>query len=174
MKSRTLLVLLAATLVAAGRSAAQDKPDREDAATHSHHAGVNQRGDHVMGFSHERTTHHFRLFADGGAIEVEANDPKDIASRDQIRAHLGHIAQMFAAGDFNSPMLIHDRVPPGVPTLQQLKGAVSYRFEKADRGGRVRITTPNGEALRAVHEFLRFQITDHQTGDSLQVAEPKP
>ena len=23
-----------------------------------HHAGVNQRGDQVMGFSHEKTTHH--------------------------------------------------------------------------------------------------------------------
>ena len=173
MKSRTFLVLLAATLVAAGRCAAQDKPDREDAATHSHHAGVDQRGDHVMGFSHEKTTHHFRLFADGGAIEVEANDPKDTASRDLIRAHLGHIAQMFAAGDFNAPMLIHDRVPPGVTTLQQLKKEVTYQLEKTDRGGKVRITTQNGEALKAVHDFLRFQITDHQTGDSLQVAEPK-
>jgi hypothetical protein len=141
MKSRAFLVLLAAILATAGRCAAQDKPDREDAATHSHHAGVNQRGDHVMGFSHEKTTHHFRLFADGGAIEVEANDPKDTPSRDQIRAHLAHIAQMFAAGDFNSPMLIHDRVPPGVPTLQQLKTEVTYRFEKTDRGGVVKITT---------------------------------
>lgn len=119
-----------------------------------------------MGFSHEKTTHHFRLYADGGAIEVTANDPNDTGSRDQIRMHLAHIAGMFAAGDFNAPMLIHGEVPPGVPVLRELKGDVKYKFEKLDRGGRVRISTKNADALRAVHEFLRFQISDHQTGDA--------
>ena len=65
-----------------------------------HHDSVNQHGDHVMGFSHEKTTHHFRLYADGGAIEVTANDPKDTESRDAIRMHLTHIAGMFAEGNF--------------------------------------------------------------------------
>jgi hypothetical protein len=122
-----------------------------------------------MGFSHEKTTHHFRLYADGGAIEVTANDPRDSESRDQIRMHLAHIAGMFAAGDFDAPMLIHDQVPPGVPVLRKLKGDVKYRFEELDRGGRVRISTKNAEALQAVYEFLRFQISDHQTGDAITV-----
>jgi hypothetical protein len=33
---------------------------------------VVKRGKHVMGFSHEATTHHFRLFKDGGGIAVTA------------------------------------------------------------------------------------------------------
>jgi hypothetical protein len=131
----------------------------------AHHDSVNRHGDHVMGFSHEKTTHHFRLSADGGAIEVTANDPNDAGSRDQIRTHLSHIAGMFAAGNFEAPMLIHSQTPPGVPVLQKLKNEVRYQFEKLDSGGRVRISTKNAEALDAVHEFLRFQITDHQTGD---------
>ena len=130
-----------------------------------HHDAVNQHGDHVMGFSHEKTTHHFRLYADGGAIEVTANDPHDTETRDRIRVHLSHIAGMFAAGDFEAPMLIHSQAPPGVPVLQKLKKEVSYRFETLDRGGRVRIATKNAEALKAIHEFLRFQIAGHQTGD---------
>jgi len=130
-----------------------------------HHAGVNQRGDQVMGFSHEKTTHHFRLYADGGAIEVSANDPKDAETRDQIQMHLSHIAQMFADGNFRAPMLIHDRVPPGVPTLERLKKEIAWRFEKTAQGGRVRIVTENAEARNALYEFLRFQISDHQTGD---------
>jgi hypothetical protein len=138
-------------------------------AQEGHHAGVEQRGDHVMGFSHEKTTHHFRLYKDGGSIEVAANDPKDSASRDQIQMHLGHIAKMFAAGEFNAPMLIHDRVPPGVPVLQRLKAEVTYEFQKTERGGTVRITTANAEALAAVHEFLKFQIEDHRTGDPVAV-----
>ena len=32
----------------------------------SHHEGVVRRGDDVMGFSHEKTTHHFILLKDGG------------------------------------------------------------------------------------------------------------
>jgi hypothetical protein len=138
-------------------------------AQEMHHEGVNQRGDQVMGFSHEKTTHHFRLYNDGGAIEVTANDGKDTASRDQIQMHLSHIAGMFAAGNFQAPMLVHAAEPPGVPVLQRLKSEVAYRFEKTERGGTVRITTKNADALAAVHEFLRFQITDHKTGDPLEV-----
>src|SRR6266404_8874848 len=109
-------------------------------ASSAQHSGVEQRGDHVMGFSHEKTTHHFLLTKDGGSIEVTANDAGDGASRDQIRMHLGHIAKMVAAGDFNAPMLVHDKVPPGVPVLERLKADVQYRFEETERGGRVRIT----------------------------------
>ena len=52
---------------------------------HDHHAAVNERGDHVMGFDHEKTTHHFRLTKSGGVIEVSANDPKDTDSRPPSR-----------------------------------------------------------------------------------------
>ncbi|PWT86603.1 MAG: hypothetical protein C5B56_12200 [Proteobacteria bacterium] len=140
-------------------------------AQEDHHAAVDNRGDHVMGFSHEKTTHHFRLYADGGAIEVTAKDAKDTESRDQIRMHLSHIAAMFTDGNFKAPMLIHDQVPPGVPTLQRLKAEVSYRFSAIPDGGRVRITTKNGEALAAVHQFLRFQIADHRTGDIVDITK---
>jgi hypothetical protein len=140
-------------------------------AQDDHHTAVDKRGDHVMGFSPEKTTHHFRLYADGGTIEVTANDAKDTESRDQIRMHLSHIAVMFVAGNFQAPMLIHDQVPPGVPTLQRLRAEVSYRFEEIPDGGRVRIATKNKEALSAVHEFLKFQISEHRTGDILDVTK---
>ncbi len=140
-------------------------------AAFAQHSAVDQRGDHVMGFSHEKTTHHFRLYRDGGAIEVTANDPADTDSRDQIRMHLGHIAKMFAAGDFNAPMLIHDRVPPGVPVLQKLKSEVEYRYRETDRGGTIGIASKNADAVKAVHEFLRFHIGDHHTGDSAKIEQ---
>jgi hypothetical protein len=162
--------LFVAVLITSRILIAQEKPHEHSAGDHQ--SQVNERGDHVMGFSHEKTTHHFRLFTDGGSIDVGANDPKDTESRNQIQMHLSHIAQMFAAGDFKAPMLIHDQVPPGVPVLEKLKNVVTYRFEKTERGGRVRITTQNGEALRALHEFLRFQITDHHTGDPLEILKP--
>lgn len=137
----------------------------------SHQKMVNEQGDKVMGFSHEKTTHHFRLFPNGGAIEVTTKSSQDTESRDQIRKHLGHIAKMFTEGNFDAPMLTHGKIPPGVPVLQKLKSEVSYIFEEIENGGRVRIKTTNQEALSAVYDFLRFQITDHQTGDSIEITK---
>lgn len=84
--------------------------------------------------------------------------------------HLSHIAQMFAEGNFRAAILIHDRIPPGVPTLQRLKRKITYRYSDTERGGRILITTEDLDGLKALHEFLRFQIADHQTGDSTAVA----
>jgi hypothetical protein len=131
-----------------------------------HHHDVDKKGDKVMGFSHEKTTHHFRLSADGGSIEVEVKDAADTANRDKIRQHLGHIAHMFAGGDFTAPMLIHSQKVPGTDVMTQKKSAIGYKFEELAKGGMVRISTKDKQALKAVHEFLRFQISDHRTGDS--------
>ena len=130
------------------------------------------RGDEVMGFDRAKTTHHFKLLPDGGAIEITANDPSDVASRDAIRQHVAKIAAMFAQGDFNIPTLVHGQKPPGADTMKQLKGTISYAAENLPNGGRVQITTANSDALNAVHDFLRFQIQEHKTGDSL--ADPGP
>ena len=150
--------------------AATTTQDTNQPAAHAqHHAGVNERGDHAMGFSHTKTAHHFRLIRDGGVIDVSANDEKDAASRDQIRMHLAHIAELFKQGDFSKPMFTHGNVPPGVPAMTSLKAEIEYAYAETERGGRVQITTRNPEALKAIHEFLRFQIKDHETGDPLEV-----
>ena len=135
------------------------------AAQQDHHAMVNQHGDHVMGFSHEKTTHHFELNYDGGVIDVRANDVKDTDSRDQIRDHFQHIAQMFAAGNFDAPMLVHSTDVPGTKTMSRLKDQLHWDLEETPRGARLKIVADNKPALDAVHQFLRFQIADHQTGD---------
>lgn len=140
------------------------------ASDHSKHmAEMNERGDRVMGFDQAKTTHHFRLLEDGGTIEVGANDPKDAMSRDQIRHHLEEIARAFSEGRFEAPMEIHHQVPPGTTVMQDLRSVIEYTFQPTEGGGRVRITTTDARALKAVHDFLRFQIKEHQTGDPLSV-----
>lgn len=163
-------ILAAALFAASCNSNSNPQANGSHENQDSHLMKVNEQGDKAMGFSHEKTTHHFRLFADGGAVEVTANDAHDAESRDQIRKHLSHIAQMFGEGNFNAPMLTHGKTPPGVPALQQLKDRISYKYEETTGGGRVRITTIDKDALVAVYEFLRFQISDHQTGDSIEPA----
>ncbi len=137
------------------------------AAPQDPHAQMNQRGAHVMGFDQSKTTHHFLLFEDGGAIDVSVKDLGDTANRDAIRAHLPHITQMFGEGNFDAPMLVHDtKKVPGTAALARLKDRVTYRFVETPGGGRVDIVTTDAEALKAVHEFLKFQIADHKTGDA--------
>ncbi|MDT5294461.1 MAG: hypothetical protein QOJ76_1341 [Acidobacteriota bacterium] len=144
-----------------------DKAKAAGAGGHEAHlAAVNARGEKAMGFSQTETTHHFILREDGGLIQVEANGVGDAESRDKIRRHLAHVAQMFAGGDFDTPLLVHERVPPGVPVMERLKAEINYIYEETATGGRVRISTKNVEALAAIHDFLRFQITEHRTGDS--------
>src|SRR5713101_6675623 len=65
------------------------------------------RGEGAMGFDQEKATHHFKLLPDGGAIEITANDPSDVATRDAIRQHVMKIADMFTEGNFSIPMLVH-------------------------------------------------------------------
>jgi hypothetical protein len=141
--------------------------------THSHDdstsSAMNDRGEQGMGFLQAATAHHFLLNVDGGAIQVEANDPADTASRDKIRMHLAHIAKAFSNGDFVIPMFVHDTVPPGVPVMKQQSGKITYRFEETPTGGRVVIATADPDALTAVQQFLRFQIAEHKTSDPTAV-----
>jgi hypothetical protein len=131
-----------------------------------HQADVEKHGDQAMGFPHDKTTHHYRLYADGGAIEVIANDSNDAVNTQAIRGHLAHIAKLFSRGDFSIPMFVHDEVPPGVPVMKEKRAEISYSFEEMPAGASVRIKTANPDALKAVHDFLRFQIEDHHTGDT--------
>jgi len=134
-----------------------------------HQADVEKRGDEAMGYPHDKTTHHFRLYSDGGAIEVSVDDRKDSHNMQAIRSHLTQIVTMFSKGDFSMPMFVHDQVPPGVSVMKEKHAEISYRFEELPAGGRVRIKTANPDALKAVHDFLRFQIEDHHTGDTTDI-----
>jgi hypothetical protein len=78
---------------------------------------------------------------------------------------------MFGTGDFSAPMFVHDGVPPGVTTMKLMKSAIHYAYEEMPSGGRVRIKSGDSIAVASIHDFMRFQITEHQTGDALEVAQ---
>ncbi len=172
MKNLALFVLLFA-LLGFGQDMKHD--DMKDCPMHAQHAAeshkavVESHGDHAMGFPHDKTTHHFRLATNGGTIEVTANDSGDAANTTAIRSHLSNIATMFGNGDFSTPMFIHDGIPPGVTSMKLMKSEIYYTFEEMPMGGRVRIKSDNPLAVAAIHDFLRFQINEHQTGDNLEV-----
>jgi len=160
-----ILALTIPTLACSQSATPSTGHDKHQKTSDPHASGVDTRGDHAMGFSHNKSTHHFRLLPNGGAIEVTANNPNDNVTRDEIRTHLSHIVQMFMNGNFQVPMFIHDTVPPGVPVMKSKRASITYVLEPMPTGGRVRITTTDTEALKAIHQFLTFQIDDHRTGD---------
>jgi hypothetical protein len=173
---RFSIALLLAGVPFASVVAAQQHPAMPAGMTHEEHmaqmkkdAEMKQHGQMAMGFDQDKATHHFTLTANGGAIAVSANDAADQVTRDQIRTHLQEIAETFGHGDFEKPLMTHSEMPPGVAAMQRLKADITYTFEATDRGGAVRIATVNTEAQNAIHEFLRYQIREHATGDPLTV-----
>ena len=145
-------------------------PAAQQTAGQAHH--LDARGKHVMGFDQQKASHHFRLYEDGGAIEVSVKDTADSENLKAIRSHLPHISHLFGQGQFDAPMLVHDRKDvPGVAELTRLKEQLTYTYVETPTGGRVDITTTDKAALKALHDFLRFQITDHQTGDNLGITK---
>lgn len=179
MKRIVLMVCAMMTVAATGwtQSAQQDPADdMKDCPMHAQHQATKQhdhdqemikRGDQGMGFAQAKTTHHFLLSKDGGTIQVTANTG-DKTSIEQIRRHFEHISHAFQSGDFNIPMFVHDQTPPGVATMTRLKGNIRYQYEEIEKGARVVISSDDAEAVKAVHQFLQFQISEHKTGDSLE------
>ena len=162
---KTTAFILGGLLLCATPAAAQHE---------QHHAALDARGAKFMGFDQKATAHHFILTRDGGRIEVTARDAKDTTSVTRVREHLQHIAVVFAKGDFALPGLVHDtKVVPGVDAMKREATALRFKFEETANGAQVRITGETPAAIAAVHEFLRFQITDHKTGDPLRPADRK-
>jgi hypothetical protein len=125
---------------------------------------LKKRGGEAMGFDQDATEHHFIIEAGGGSIQVTMKPGADAAVLAQVRSHLRTIAVDFARGDFSKPFQTHGEVPPGVEGMKSAARAITYRYEDVALGGVVRIRTTDANALRAVHDFLRYQITEHHTG----------
>jgi hypothetical protein len=135
------------------------------AGAKGHHDQVDQRHDDATGVAHADAVHHFDIGPRGGTIRLEVTDATNTSGRDRIRTHLAKIAGDFGEGRFDLPTSIHGQVPPGADAMRRLRAAIRYRFTPMPLGGRVEITTRDGEARAAIHEFLRFQIDEHRTGD---------
>lgn len=141
----------------------------EDCPMHAQHmaargTAVDHRHD-TLGVAHETTHHSFRLFDNGAAIELRANDAADSATVGAIRKHIRMIADQFRANDFSTPMFVHDKTPDGVPAIKQLHAQIDFRYEELADGARIRMTTANAAALTALHDFMHFQIVEHRTAD---------
>jgi hypothetical protein len=136
-------------------------------AAAQHSSTLKHRGDAAMGFDQDKTVHHFLLRQTGGAIEVTSKDPADAESIKQIRSHFREIADSFGRGLFDKPVATHGELPPGADKLAINRERIKYRYEERATGAAVMIETQDPGTLKALHDFLRYQIIEHKTGDPL-------
>ncbi|HWR34520.1 MAG TPA: hypothetical protein VN622_01460 [Clostridia bacterium] len=128
-----------------------------------------KQGKEPMGFSQEKATHHFYLLKNGGAVEISAKDPNDAATVKAIQQHLEMQAKAFEKGNFDTPIQVHGKVPDGVPILKKLRKEITFESRQTDTGAVLRMFSINAQAKQAIHDFMKFQITEHNTGDSMVV-----
>jgi hypothetical protein len=132
---------------------------------HAHTPGMDARGKTAMGFDQARATHHFVITTAGGEIRITAHDSGDAKTVEEIRAHVRQIEKLFASGDFTKPEYIHGEMPPGAARMAELKGEIAYTYKEAPAGATLVIESAHAEAVAAVHEYFRYQIKEHRTGD---------
>lgn len=130
-------------------------------AQHQHPSPeLQKRGALVMGVDQYTSTHVFDDLKDGGRIELQ-RDVDDTTGVKVIRAHLQTIAKAFKAGDFSASATVHDRTVPGTKTMAAKRAAITWTYSELPRGGQIHIRSTDAAAVRAIHEFLAFQRSDH-------------
>lgn len=130
----------------------------EDAAF----AALQARGQAVMGVDQYASAHVFEDLPDGGRIILDQKDSADTAAIATIRRHMQDIAVAFRGGDFTQPFQMHAHKVPGTPAMTTHRGPLTYQVIDRPRGAEVRIRTADSAAVRAVHQFLAFQRSDHR------------
>lgn len=153
MRSAVVAALAGAALAGCGAGHHDASSNRQ--------AAVRARGQQVMPFRLDRTTHVFDKTATGGVESVVAKTSTDGAQIPLIRQHLRKEQRLFARGDFQDPMAIHGMTMPGIDVLR--RGAAKLRIEYQDiaRGARLRYVTSDARVQRALHEWFGAQLMDH-------------
>ncbi len=124
-------------------------------------AAVQARGKVAMGVDQYTSTHQFESLPDGGRIEL-LRDSDDSVGVATIRTHLQDIAKAFGQGDFTTPAFVHMQTVPGAPVMAAKRRVITYAFTPLPRGGALRITTTDAEAVAAIAQFMAFQRMDHR------------
>lgn len=162
-----LLILPAAPLLLRAQSGMppghQHTPGMVHGATDSAEAAMKARGARAMRVDQDKSTHRFDSLEDGGRIELQS-DLDDSTAIAGIREHFRDIEQAFRAGDFSIPMFVHDTVVPGTAVMAARKDRIEYTRRDLPRGAELRLTTSDAAAIKAIHQFMEYQRTEHHAG----------
>ena len=153
-----LAVAIAAVALAAGCTNAETPAP---AASADRQAQVAERGQSVMPFDLDRTTHHFTKTGSGGVQTVVADDPQDASQVGLVRQHLRQEADRFRRGDFTDPASIHGDQMPGLAALRGSPGKVTVEYAPTGDGARITYTSGDAAIVAALHAWFDAQVSDH-------------
>lgn len=140
----------------------QTVPTRDD---------LNTRFSKALGTDADKIVQHYYLVKNGGVIEFTAKDPADTATISAVRKYLDTQKDLFEKGKADADTEIYGKIPDGLPVLKKLRNEITFFAVKDDDGAALRMFSVNDQARQAIQDFLKFQISEHKTGDPLQVAE---
>ena len=122
---------------------------------------VAERGQSVMPFDLEQTTHRFTPTKTGGVQDVIADQPDDAKQIGLIRTHLQKEATAFSHGDFGDPSQIHGDSMPGLTGLQEGYERIEVRYQERPEGATLTYTTDEPALVNALHDWFKAQLSDH-------------
>ncbi|MDO0934445.1 aspartate carbamoyltransferase [Streptomyces sp. DG2A-72] len=131
----------------------QDSRDRKET--------VAERGQSVMPFDLEQTTHHFTPTVMGGVQEVVADQSDDAKQIGLIRTHLRQEAKAFSRGDFGDPAQIHGENMPGLAELEDGYERIEVRYRERPDGATLTYNTEEPALIDALHDWFEAQLSDH-------------
>jgi hypothetical protein len=132
---------------------------------------LNTRFSKVLGTDAEKIVQHYYLVKNGGVIEFTAKDPADNATISTVQKYLDAQKNLFEKGKADADTEIYGKVPDGLQALKKLRNEITFFAVNTDGGAALRMFSVNEQARQAIQDFLKFQISEHKTGDPLQVAQ---
>ncbi len=151
-----LIALLLLTAVAAAQSAPLPDPEQE----------MNARFSKAVGVSLDKFILHYYLVKNGGVVELAAKDPGDAATVAAIQKYLQSQRELWEKGKETVVTEIHGTFPEPAATMRKLRNEITFYMAKTDNGGVLRMFSINDQARAAIQDYLKFEITQHKTGDS--------
>lgn len=161
-----LTVFVIALVVTSGAIA-----QTEMASVQTPRAEILSRNSQLLGFDLTKTNQHFYLYKNGGAIDISAKNVDDVGSIAAVRRYLEKQEKLFAKGDIELQKQVYTQLPQSLLTMRKLKDEISFSYTATDEGGALRMFTINKDARQAIHDYLKSQIVDNQTGDPTTVQE---
>jgi len=122
---------------------------------------VHDMGTSVMPFDLTRTQHIFEMTVSGGIQDVVARDATDVSQISLIRMHLQHEAELFKAGNYSDPTMLHGADMPGIKDLEAGAAGVRVSYQPLADGARIIFHTDDLTLLTAIHRWFGAQLSDH-------------
>lgn len=155
MRTTSILAALLITVLLASAQTAMADPTQE----------MNARFSKALGVSLDKVALHYYLVKNGGVVELASKDPNDTGTIEAIRKYLQSQKDLWEKG--KDPVAeVHTRAPESANLMRKLRNDITFYTAKTDTGAVLRMFSINEQARDAIQDYLKFEITEHKTGDS--------